>query len=257
MLLGTVILLAGCSSVPKSFAPTQSLPPEQFSHRLFDEVLRQHVKDGMVDYPAIAADARFATYLAQLTHVDPNTLPTREDRLAFWINVYNAFAIKGILEGLSPQNVFGRYEYFIKRTYQVGGAGINLYDLEHAILVKEFKEPRIHFAIVCASRSCPKLRSEAYVPAQLNVQLEQNAKDFINDTAKNRFDRACREAMLSKIFDWFGEDFIINSGSLIDYVKKYVADKSLQRELAAEPFSVEFLSYDWSLNGVWPGARSD
>ena len=252
LLTSSLVLLAGCSTVPRSFTPSQPLPPEQVSHRLFDDVLRAHVRDGLVDYPAIAKDARFEAYLGHLARVDPNALPTRDERLAFWINAYNAFAIRGILGGLSPSTLWGRYEYFIKHRYQVGGAMINLYDLERAILVKEFKEPRIHFAIVCASRSCPKLRSEAYVAQRLNVQLEESARAFINDPGRNRFDRARREARLSRIFDWFDEDFIGRSGSLIDYVRQYVADESLVLELAAEPYSVEFLEYDWNLNGTRP-----
>lgn len=252
-LLGVVLTLwAGCSAVPSSFTPPQPLPPEQVSHQLLDDVLHAHVRDGLVDYPAIAKDARFQAYLRHLTRVDPNALPTREERLAFWVNAYNAFAIQGILEGLSPGTLWGRYEYFIKRRYQVGGATINLYDMERAILVKEFMDPRIHFTIVCASRSCPKLRSEAYRAPRLNAQLEESAQTFINDPARNRFDRASRDARLSKIFDWFDEDFAARSGSLIAYVRQYVADEGLVRDLATEPYSVEFLTYDWTLNGPPP-----
>jgi len=246
------VVLAGCSTVPQSFTPLQPLPAEQVSHRLFDEVLRAHVREGVVDYPAIAEDARFKSYLDHLTRVDPNALRTRDDRLAFWINAYNAFAIQGILDGLSPGTLFGRYEFFIRRRYQVGGGMINLYDLERVILIREFKEPRIHFAIVCASQSCPKLRSEAYVAQRLNAQLEESARAFINDSGRNRFDRTRREAKLSKIFDWFDEDFVARSGSLIGYVKHYVTDETLAQELAAESYSVEFLAYDWNLNGTQP-----
>ena len=253
-LIGILLLfvLAGCVAVPASFTPLQPIGPDQFSHRLLDEVLHAHVQDGDVTYSGIAGDARFHSYVAQLDHVDPNAFSTKEERLAFWINAYNAFAIQGILDGLSPGTLFGRYEFFIRRRYQVGGGMINLYDLERAILVKEFKEPRIHFAIVCASRSCPKLRSEAYVAQRLNAQLEEGTRAFINDPGRNRFDRARREARLSKIFDWFDEDFAARSGSLVGYVKDYVTDEGLVHELAAEPYAVEFLEYDWNLNGTPP-----
>lgn len=86
------VLVVGCSTVPTSFHPAQPIPPHEFSHQAFDEVLKSHVKDGVVDYPAIAKDARFAAYLEQLDRVDPNALPTRRHKLAFWINAYNAFA---------------------------------------------------------------------------------------------------------------------------------------------------------------------
>ncbi len=107
------LLLAGCSVVPKSFHPSRPIPPNEFSHQSFDEVLQAHVKDGVVDYPAVAKDARFAAYLDQLDRVDPNALPTRRHRLAFWINAYNAFAIKGILDGYSPLTTIGQWRYFI------------------------------------------------------------------------------------------------------------------------------------------------
>ncbi|MDA2910764.1 DUF547 domain-containing protein [Nitrospiraceae bacterium AH_259_D15_M11_P09] len=245
--------LAGCSTVPKSFNPQQPIAPRDFSHRAFDEVVRDHVVDGVVDYPAIAADNRFEGYLRQLNRVDPVGLPTRRDQLAFWINAYNAFAVKGILDGYSPRTWFGQIKYFISRDYQVGGERINLYDLERKVLIPDFREPRIHFAIVCASMSCPKLQSWAYSADKLDQQLEQSAKAFINDPTRNRFDRQRKIAHLAKIFDWFQEDFVAHSGSLINYVRQYVMDPDLARELAATPYEVQFLEYDWRLNGPPPG----
>src|SRR5438128_32616 len=149
--LTVLVLLAGCSSVPKTFSPAEPIASKDFSHRLFKEVLRAHVSDGVVNYPAIVKDSRFDKYLWYLDRVDPNALPTREDQLAFWINAYNAFAIKGILDGYSPLTKFGQYRYFIARDYGVGGQRINLYDLERKVLIPDFREPRIHFAIVCWS----------------------------------------------------------------------------------------------------------
>lgn len=247
------LLLAGCVAYPAAFTPRQPIAPDQYSHRQFEEVLREHVhQDGMVDYPAIAKDVRFTSYVAQLDHVDPNAFPTKEERLAFWINAYNAFAIQGILDGFSPQSLWGRYEYFIKCRYRVGGEETNLYDLERSILIKQFHEPRIHFAIVCASRSCPKLRAEAYSAADLRDQLDAQARDFINDPSKNQFDGIGRTARLSKIFDWYDDEFIAHSGSLGEYVARYVTDPELRRDLAANRYDVEFIRYDWRLNGPAP-----
>jgi hypothetical protein len=245
-------LLVKCSPVPLTYKPSEPIPPAEFSHRLFDEVLHAHVKDGWVNYPEIARDARFDAYLDQLGRIDPATLPAKNDRLAFWINAYNALAIKGIVDGGSPATLLGRYDYFIKRRYTVGGRIINLHELEQTVLVKAFGEPRVHFAIVPASRSSPKLRAEAYSAERLPMQLDENARTFINDPERNRFDRARREATLSKIFDWSSDEFIAASGSLVRYVKKYVNDKSLLRELDAEFHTVEFLKYDWDLNGIPP-----
>ncbi|MGH7207419.1 MAG: DUF547 domain-containing protein [Nitrospiraceae bacterium] len=252
-----LLLLAGCSTVPQSFNPAEPISPKDFSHQALDETLRFHVTDGVVNYPAIVVDSKFRTYLMQLDRVDPTSLPTQQDRLAFWINAYNAFAIKGILDGYSPMTLWGRYRYFIARDYQVGGKTINLYDLERKLLIPDFREPRIHFAIVCASSSCPKLQSRAYRADHLDEQLEQSARGFINDPTRNRFDRQRQIASLSLIFQWFREDFEAHSGSLINYVKRYVADPDLARELEAIPYKVEFLEYDWRLNGPPPRESVD
>ncbi|HEX9742852.1 MAG TPA: DUF547 domain-containing protein [Nitrospiraceae bacterium] len=244
------LLLAGCSTVPTSFHPTEPTPPNEFSHQAFDEVLQAHVQDGVVNYPAVATNARFAAYLDQLNRVDPDALPGRRHKLAFWINAYNAFAIKGILDGYSPLTTLGQWRYFIGKQYRVGGAVINLYDLEKKLLIPDFREPRIHFAIVCASQSCPKLRSQAFTADRLDGQLEENARAFVNDPTKNRFDRENHTAYLSKIFEWFEPDFRTHAESLLNFVRRYVNDPELAADLATQPYRVEFLDYDWHLNGV-------
>lgn len=242
------LFIAGCSGVPTTFNPVKPLAPREFSHRAFDDIVRAHAENGHVNYPDIQVDRRFTQYLDQLDRVDPNGL-MKDDQLALWINAYNAYAIKGILDGYSPSTAVGRYRYFIERNYRIGGEAINLYDLERTILIAQFREPRMHFAIVCASASCPKLQPWAYDGAQLNQQLEQVAREFINDASRNRFDRTNKIAYLSKIFDWFTEDFEAQAGSLVGYVARYVADPELARDLTAAPYRVEFLEYDWSLNG--------
>jgi hypothetical protein len=249
-----ICLQVACSSAPRSFAPADPIPLSQFSDQYLDEILRAHVKDGRVNYPAIAEDDRFQFFIWQLDRFNPNTLPTRQHSLAFWMNAYNAFAIKGILDGYSPQSLWGRYRYFIARDYYVGGRPLNLYNLEQDLLIPDFRDPRIHFAIVCASRSCPKLASQVYAPERLDQQLDERARAFINDPTKNRIDRMHKVAYLSKIFEWFQNDFARHSGSLLKYVAQYVADPNLARELTAEHYRIEFVDYDWTLNGV-PYAR--
>ena len=187
---------------------------------LFDGVLRDHVNQGFVDYPAIAQDLRFAEYLNYLTETDPDSFASREEKLAYWINAYNALAIKGILDGLSPDGFFARIEFFKTTDYALAGEEINLYDLERDIIIP-FSEPRIHFAIVCASASCPVLKSEVYRAETLDAQLEDSATRFINDKEKNQFDIKLRIAKLSMIFDWFAEDFEKHSGSVAKYIRQY------------------------------------
>lgn len=242
----------GCSTIPTTFTPSKPISPESFTHESFHQALIAHVKNGVVDYPQLAHDSHFKRYLKRLQHIAPQQLPTPNHRLAFWINVYNAFAMKGILDGYSPATLTGRYRFFIGRTYVVGEESLNLYDLEQHLLIPDFKEPRIHFAIVCASQSCPKLQSAAYTPDSLDQQLTASAQEFINDPTRNRFDRHRHIAYLSKIFDWFSEDFIKHSGSLPGYIAQFVSDPGLANDLRHNAYTIEFLDYDWSLNGVPP-----
>jgi len=251
MAIGLLLLLPGCSGIgPSAFEPLNPIPAAEFSHQLFEETLAAHVKDGLVDYPAIETDDRFAGYLTRLDLVDPDAFSTRNGRLAFWINAYNAFAIKGILDGYSPMSYVGRYRYFIGRDYRVGGATINLYDLERQVLIKQFQEPLIHFAIVCASTSCPKLQPWTYDPNQLNAQLDRVARDFINDPTRNRFDRRQKVASLSMIFKWFDDDFSRAAGSVLAYIARYVTDPELVQDLLRSDYRIEYLDYDWSVNGI-------
>jgi hypothetical protein len=251
-----LLLLMGCSPVPQTFSPSNPLPPDAFTHDTLHQALSRHVKDGLVDYPELALDSNFNTYVNLLPHIAPQRLPTPDHRLAFWVNVYNALAIKGIIDGYSPATLTGRYTFFIGREYVVGGESLNLYDLERHILIPDFKEPRMHFAIVCASRSCPKLQSEAYTPEALDQQLTASARLFINDPDRNRFDQVRKIAYLSKIFDWFSDDFSRQSGSVLAYVARFVADPDLAGDLRQTPYTIEFLEYDWSLNGVTPRPHS-
>ncbi len=241
----------GCASLPERWPPSHRIDPAQMTHAAFHNLLQVSVRDGQVDYPAFQADPQFGAYLAQLDRIDPRGLDTDADRLAFWINAYNAFAIKGILDGLTPAPYLGWYRYFKARDYVVGGARVNLYDLEHEILRKQFQEPRVHFAIVCASISCPALQPWAYEGTVLDRQLDEAARRFVNDPAKNRFDPGKRVAALSKIFDWFEEDFAA-AGSVQQFLARYVEDAELARGLRDGLYRVEYLEYDWSLNGIGP-----
>jgi hypothetical protein len=217
----------------------------------FDRLLRAHVKAGHVDYPAFQDDPAFAAYVAALA--PPQRLATPAERMARYINAYNAFAIQGILEGLSPSTFLGRQRYFRVKAWPFDGGAITLYDLEHKLL-RPLGDPRIHFAIICASRSCPFLRSEVYGAARLDAQLDEQARQFVNDRFRNRFDPASRTAHLSEIFRWFDEDFR-PAGSTQKYIAKYAADPEVARALATDGYRIEWIPYDWNLNGTPPRGR--
>jgi len=217
-----------------------------------DEILARNVRNGFVDYDGIAAEPRFGEYIEKLGETRPGDLTSDEVRLAFYINAYNALAIKGILDGRSPSNWWGRRKFFKKQKYHVLGDMISLETLEHERL-RALGEQRIHFSIVCASMSCPRLSSKAYRPESLNTQLHDAAKRFINDPTRNRFDPERRIAFLSKIFEWYADDFIAAGGSLQRYLARFVSDAAVQDMLRQDEFDIRFVDYDWNLNGRYSG----
>lgn len=221
----------------------------------FDELLQQNVRNGFVDYEGVEANPRFRRFVQQVGEIDAGTLPERNDQLAFYINAYNALAIQGILVGYSPARLFGRYKFFKSKKYVVSGKKINLFDLERKILIP-MEEPRIHFAIVCASMSCPQLSHRAYVPETLEQQLDERARRFINDISRNHFDLSRRTAYVSKIFDWYREEFEAAAGSVQRYLASYVEDAEVAKALGNNEFDVRFLKYDWNLNGRY-GSRPE
>lgn len=247
ILVSAIVKCLGCLAIALALPAFAANQP----HQAFDEVLHAYVNDGKVNYPGVAADPRFSAYLTELKQTDADALPSREENLAFWMNAYNALAMKGILDGYSPSTAFGKLRYFYLNKYEVGGKTINLYNMEHEI-IRPLGEPRIHFTIACASQSCPKLRSEAYTAERLEQQLDENARRFINNTSRNRFDRNEKIAHLSMIFKWFDEDFVKHSGSVLEYIANYVDDKELASELAAGSYTIKYLEYDWNLNGTPP-----
>lgn len=221
----------------------------EVDHGLYDNVLKAHTTDGQVNYPAIAADKSFATYLGQLA-VTPAP-SAKNDKLVYYLNAYNALAMKGILDGRSPSNFFGRHMFFKSAKFKLAGGVTSLHNIEHEIL-RKLDEPRIHFAIICASMSCPKIRSEAFTSVKLEEQLNDNTRRFINDPTRNRFDKKEKMAYLSQIFKWFEEDFEKSNGSAQKFIAKFVTDPDIAKELAVDGYKVTYLDYDWSLNGTAP-----
>ncbi len=224
------------------------------THAAWTAVLQEHVADGRVDYAALArADGPLNAYLAALSGTCAADYErwTRAQRIAFWLNAYNAFTVRLILDhypiasirriGWLPGAAFR--ERFIPMTGLKGGT-ISLDDIEHRTLRSAFREPRIHFALVCAARSCPDLRTEAYRAADLDRQLEEQGRVFLRDRTKNRVDVAAKTLYLSSIFDWFRDDFVAAAGSVPAFVAPYLDDAGTP----VTGFSVEFLDYDWSLN---------
>ena len=225
-----------------------------FSHDLFQDVVSKYVDDGDVNYPGINTSNSYHAYITQLEK--KTAFQNSNEELSYWINAYNALAIKGILDGRSPESFFGKIGYFYNAEYTVNGRTTNLYDLEHDVIIP-LQEPRVHFALNCASASCPRLNNAVYQAEKLEQQLENAAIVFINDTSRNRFDQQTKTAYISKIFDWFEDDFVKHSGTVQNYLALYVSDERLSTALANNEYQIKYMEYDWSLNGIPPGISTD
>ncbi|MCG8699902.1 MAG: DUF547 domain-containing protein [Bacteroidales bacterium] len=213
------------------------------SHEQWTKILQKNVSaDGNVNYLAIKQDrTELDAYLQLLQKTHPNDSWTNNEKMAYWINAYNAFTIDLVVSEYPVKSIrnIGKGSPWDIRFIKIQDKEYSLNDIEHKILRVEFDEPRIHFAINCAAISCPKLLNEAYVAEKLDLQLEAMAKEFINDAENNRI--SSKKAELSNIFNWFKEDFTKN-GSLIEYVNQYANTK------ASPKARIVYLKYNWNLN---------
>ncbi len=247
LILFSCILFLACSASNGFTAVGESI------HASWTELLEKHVKNGVVDYTAFKADKeKLDTYLNMLDQTNPDNL-SKEDQLALYMNAYNAYTVKLILENFTdgkPVTSIKRLGGFFSGPWKIkfvkiGGTTYTLDNVEHDIIRPRFKEPRIHFAINCAAKSCPPLISTAYEGKIVDSQLEENTIAFINDPKSNYLEGNTLYA--SKIFSWFSEDF---PGGTAAFVRKY-ARGTLKTKLdeVGDSISVKYLDYDWSLNG--------
>ncbi len=234
----------------------------EHNHAAWTAILYRYLRDGRVDYAGLkqGGKSELSAYLRTLESVsrDQYDAWTREQKLAFWINAYNANTIQLILDHYPVQSIrsIGKMPLaaFRKRFISMPAfrkRKMSLLFIENEILRKQFSEPRIHFAIVCASKGCPVLRSEAYRAADLDQQLEEGARRFIRDPGKNRFDVGTHTLHLSSIFKWFGGDFDRAAGTVPLFVARY-AEEPTAAAIREGNVRVAFLPYDWSLNQTEP-----
>lgn len=256
-----VLLLA----VPGRAEETSTFEYDAYARMLAEYVTPQ----GQVRYADLKANPTdLNIFVRQLKEASPAShpkrFPTDAAKMAYWINAYNAFTLHAVVEAYPVKSVrdfkFGFGLLFFKRAkFVAGGKVYSLDDIEHGILRKQFSDPRIHFAVNCASASCPPLRGEPYTPEQLDEQFDQAARDFIR-RQENVWMRG-DVLFLSKIFSWYDDDFekwLAGQGAekpkVVDYVAGYLAPPVAERIRRENP-RVEFYDYDWTLNDT--AARAD
>ena len=251
----------GCAGQTSYIQPaTTGITPDT-GHALFGQVLRAHVRDGRVDYASLCADGRLPVYLSHLAATDPDAITNDLDRLAFWINAYNAFTLQVICDNYPVKSIndlhFGglyvgtvtNKTIWDRDFIVINGNKLSLNHIEHEIIRPRFRDPRVHFALVCASKSCPALRSEAFEGQSLEHQLDEQTREFFAETEKNRFDVKNQVAHLSKILKWYAGDFGDDDTAILLFVSRYVGDGvagTIRRDPAA--WGIKHTDYDWSLN---------
>jgi hypothetical protein len=226
--------------------PSNSHP---VTHEIWDGLVKKYAStDGKVNYAGFIQDSvLFNSYLKLLKNNHPNDKNWSEkEQLSYWINAYNAFTVKLIVDNYPLKSIkdIKKGLPFINSVWdikfiKIEGATYDLNNIEHSILRKKFDEPRIHFAINCASVSCPDLRNEAFTADQLENQLTEQAKLFLNNPVKNKI--TADKIELSSIFSWFKKDFTKHD-SLIDFLNHYAPVKINQNA------AIDYLDYDWKLN---------
>jgi len=224
----------------KAYQNTTTAGAQSMNHAKWNTLLQKNVsKDGNVNYKGFQKDSKeLQGYLNELSSNVPNKTWSKNATLAYWINAYNAYTVKLILNNYPTKSIKDINDPWGKKFFTLGNEKYSLEEIEHEIL-RKMDEPRIHFAINCASFSCPNLLNEAYTAAKLDQQLATAAKSFINDKTKNTI--TTDKIEISKIFDWFAGDFK-KKGSVIDFLNQYSTIKISSKA------KVNYKEYNWSLN---------
>ena len=224
---------------PKLEEVITTVPLVGVSHAPLDAMLRKYVSaSGKVDYASFKSDPTIARYLGMLESASPAVM-SRNEEMAFWINVYNIYTIKLIIDNNMPKSIKDIGSPWDKKFIKIDGQTYSLNQVENEILRSKFNDPRVHFAINCASISCPKLHNTAFTASNVEGELEKLTKEFVNDSAMNYLSEG--SIKISNIFNWYGIDFK-KEGSVIDWLNKY---SNVQIDSSAK---ITYMNYNWNLN---------
>lgn len=247
-----------------------------FSYENYAYVLKTYVDDtGMVNYKALKNNReQLDSFVKSLGELPASAFKAWDEKtqIAFWINAYNSLVLKVIIDNypikpsfftslIYPKNSIRQIDgVWDKITFQVMSTPMTLDEIEHGRLRKNYNEPRIHMALVCAAMSCPRLRNEPYTGEKLDKQLNAQTQQFLSDSDNFYVDKEKNTVYLSSIFDWFGKDFIPSynpSGksdkyspaerAVLNFISKYV-EKDTKEYISKQDFKIEYIKYDWSLN---------
>lgn len=214
--------------------------PTAFSHDAWNKLAQKHISStGKVNYKGFKTDiAEFDAYLKSLSENPVQSSWSRAKKMAYWINAYNAYTIKLIVDNYPVKSITNLEggKPWDKKWIKLGDKTYSLNNIEHDILRPKYKDARIHFAVNCAAKSCPPVWNKAWTEQNLEGRLERAAKSFINNEKYNKI--GAKEVAISKIFDWYKEDF----GKIVDYLNQY-ADTKIN-----DGAEVTYKEYNWALN---------
>jgi len=230
-----------------------------FDHSLWDRVLKKSVNAiGEVDYATVKKDrGDLDAYIARLTEASPDNrkdqFPSRAHELAYWLNAYNALVMKGVVDAWptkSVRDLGALYGFFRRKDYTLGGQKVSLQDLENKIIRKRYNEPRIHFAIVCASISCPLLARDAFTAQNLETQLDALTRQSVAERRIVFVEPERNRITLSALFKWYGADY----GDVLAFIRKHASPPLKQQIESLKNPRIQYYDYDWSIND--PGSRA-
>lgn len=255
----SILLLALATAAPAACGPPRVQLEETyanvdgdavFDHSIFSRLLSEHVDgEGRVDYAALGTESDdLDGYIASLAEA-PLERMGRDERLAFLIDAYNAFTLRLILDHYpidSIKSIPADQRWDAVR-WKLPQGTVSLNQIEHELIRPNFREPRVHFALVCAAVGCPILRREAYTGARLEEQLEDQARSTNTSDRWVRYRKGDETIRLTRLYDWYGSDFEQVASSVLGFVARYRDDLATDLAAGHEP-RIRFLDYDWSLN---------
>ncbi|HQY20618.1 MAG TPA: DUF547 domain-containing protein [Ignavibacteria bacterium] len=247
-----LLLISSCSE--KETVPRVEPVEIDFDFVPVNNFFKKYVKDGKVDYQSVKDDDALREFINQVKNTEPYNIPEGNERFAFWINAYNAFTIKLITDHYPLNSIVdieeetGVNPWSINFIEMAGGRKFSLDEIEKEIIIPDYKDPRIHYALVCAAESCPEIIPEAYLPEKLDAQLDLQAAIFLDDQDKNYLDKKENALYLSTIYKWYASDFIKKDTTVTKHILKYINEGDKNFILENNTDDINYIDYSWKLN---------